>query len=182
MQYNVAYNTINPKLKTMTKKTGLGLLAAMVLLSLNSCKKDDSSSSPTTSSWTLGSTNYTAQVTINGNGTENDDADDGENFFIDASGAAGSNVASVTFKDMPTTSGTYTALADLNNSLGTSPKGCIVLMYNGTYYYSSTNNPSDKINVTVSGGKITATFSNITMQDENSSASKTASGTLVVFP
>ena len=163
----------------MTKTNGLILFAALALFSFSSCKK--SSPSVPASTWTLASINYTAQYTLTAEADDPDDADDGKDFTIDASAANGDNVASITFKDQPTKSGTYTVIP-FSGNIGTSPTSCFILGYTSTLDVESIGKSGDVVNVTVSGGTITATFSNITTEDRSTSAIKTMSGTLAVQP
>jgi hypothetical protein len=82
------------------------------------------------------------------------------------------NTANVFFPSKPTTNGTYTVTAN-------PPAGgqCIVGMSDNSDSYTSTGVAGDKVTVTVSGGKVTASFSNIAVSDGY--VTKMVSGTLV---
>ncbi len=163
----------------MLKKIFVSSFALIALLSLNSCKKDSSSSSSSKSTWTLGSSSRTADITTTGTATLISDPNDGENYFISASASSGDDIASITFKDKPTVSKTYTVISSAS-ALGTNANACIVGAVSGfSEFYTSTGKVGDVVTVTVSGGKITASFSNITVEEFSSSGQKTITGNLI---
>jgi hypothetical protein len=94
---------------------------------------------------------------------------------LTSSDATGNNIT-VVFAFHPT-AGAYTVT---NGSL-TGAGSCLIStgVFTGTTYnlYTSTGKSGDQVNLTISGGKVTATFSNIAVADN--SGAPTVTGTLV---
>jgi hypothetical protein len=152
------------KLKQLIMKK-LTFVSIVLLFAISSCKKS-SSSGLAANTWTLNGTTYKSI----GGGIFTAGANTLTG--LDASG----NSASVEFNVTPT-AGTYTVTAD-----GTDSTDCIVELTTGATsdFWGSTGKAGDKVTVTVSGGKISASFTNITVESTNTpSDSTTTSGSLV---
>jgi hypothetical protein len=146
------------------KKLSLALLA--VTLAFFSCKKDSTSSTPTSSQWTIDSKTYTAQFT----GVSSLFG------FTSFSGTdASGNDLNITFDKSTLTAGTYTVSDAASDSTQVTLTVAI-----GSTEYSSTGKAGDKINVTISGGKATATLANaISVSADGGTTVKTVTGTLI---
>jgi len=126
-----------------------------------SCKKNDpTANKPPTSQWSFDSTVHNGVST----------------YFITSvdliSLDSFSNAVDVYFPVTPTSNGTYTVTAN-------PPRNgqCIVGISENSDSYTSIGSPGDTVTVTVSAGKVTAAFSNISVSDGY--ATKTVSGTLI---
>ncbi len=137
------------------------ILIAFFSLCLFSCNKTDPATNTATSTqWTIDGTTHKGIAT----------------YFITTdlfSADSVSNTIHVYFSTLPPANGTYTVTA-----LPPGSGQCIVgadLVNSDSY--TSVGVPGDKVTVTVTGNKITAGFSNITISD--GTTTKKVSGTIV---
>jgi hypothetical protein len=140
------------------------------------CKKDSNSTgSGTKSTWTFNGVTY--NVT-------NGSFESSSNELMasdDASAAGGGNFIRVFFwsATKPTTNATLTVVDYATAT--TNPTTCSIQVGNiygaNPLQYLSRGTAGDKVTLTVSGGKLTAAFSNITVKDGTNT--KTVSGTIV---
>jgi len=144
-------------------------LIAITFITFYGCSKSSSSSGATTatsSQWTLKGTTYnglaTSYNTSSGLG------------ILTSADAAGNSIT-VTFYSHPATNGTYT-VSDAANSNDCSIN---VQTYanNASVIYSSTSKAGDNVNLIISGGKLKATFTNVTVS--NGTTTTTTSGTVI---
>lgn len=163
----------------MRTKLFLSLLSLITLFVSTGCKKENNTA-PTTakSTWMLGSQSYTAQTTDVATVPFLDDPIDGENFIITASTNSDDDLIRVAFLDKPTVSGTYTVVDGKGSSLIANTVNVSVDNAAGEFYIS-TGHAGDKATVTVSGGKITVSFNNITSAEFTTSMQKMVTGNLI---
>jgi hypothetical protein len=139
------------------------IIIATFSIILFGCKK----STPPTVTTTSATTQWTIDgITFKGISTYFVSAAD--LFSSDSSG----NAIDVYFSAIPTVNATYTVTA-LPPSAGQCIVGADLISSDS---YTSTGVSGDKVTVTVSGGKVTASFTNITMSD--GSVTKTVTGTV----
>ena len=139
---------------------------AMVLLIFASCSKKNAGSDSTT--WTFNGNTY--------NTTSSGYDSAGLSGLLDAQDAAGNGI-SIGFNSHPRVNGTYILT---KNGLGSGfpASNCSLSVFgNNSPNYISTGKPGDVVNVTISNGKLHATFSNITI--ENGADTTTVSGTII---
>jgi hypothetical protein len=143
------------------KKISLLTLAVITALTFSSCKKSSSGGAP--NQWTLNGTTYKGIITSNEFG------------FLSSLDASG-NAADISFVVTPTANGTYT----VTDGSGSDASDCSLEIETASGDgWASTGKAGDKVTVTVSGGKITASFSGVTVESLNTQAVTTTSGTLV---
>jgi len=151
-------------------------LALLTSFIFTSCKKASTTTNTSGSStWTFDGTNYTGVHTLTG--TESNGSG-GEWFFINSDAQNGNLALSVTFNQQPA-AGTYTVIDNTSfvSSIGNTE--CFILYGSTSFQYESNGAAGNKVVVTKNGSKITATFSNISLQEFGTSAIKPISGTLV---
>jgi hypothetical protein len=130
------------------------------------CSKKNADSNSTT--WTFNGKTYTAST------AGYDSA--GLSGLLDAQDAAGNGI-SIGFNSHPRVNGTY-ILSKNGLGSGFPANNCSLSVFgNNSPNYISTGKPGDVVNVTISNGKLHATFSNITI--ENGTDTTTVSGTII---
>ncbi|MCW3105980.1 MAG: hypothetical protein JWQ09_486 [Segetibacter sp.] len=159
------------------KKNLLFLLLIASLISFSCKKSSDSPSAGPTSQWTFDGKTYKVTDASYDYGYSTLEASD------DAGVAGGGNFVKVTFGSVtkPTASATLTVVEAGTSS---NPTNCEIQV--GNIYdasrplaYLSTGKSGDKVNLTVSSdGKLTVSFSNITVFDHGSTT-KTVTGTII---
>jgi hypothetical protein len=146
------------------------LVWASIALALYGCSK--SSGGATTSSpseWSLNSTNYKGDSAVY-------NATSGLGVLTSADAAG--NTITVIFYSHPTANGTYTVTGEGGTSAGLYCEINVQTYTPGTStIYISTGKSGDEVDVTVSGGKITASFKDITVAYGSTTA--TSSGNVV---
>ena len=145
-------------MKTTVKKM---MMAAFFAIALTACgKKNDSSTSPSTSTWTVGGANYTASTTVfSGN----------ELLSIDKTNSQVS--IGVLFNARPA-AGTYTVVS---SNIGS---GQCTIQATGTGNNVYVSQGGGKVTITVNNGKLHASFSGVPMVNVSSQPSGTATGEL----
>ena len=143
------------------------LSIAMALLVFVSCSKKNANSNSTT--WTFNGKTYSASTAVY------DTAD--VYGLLDAQDAAGNNGITIGFNSNPTVNGTYIVTKGVLGP-GYPANNCALHVFgNSSGDYISTGKPGEVVNVTISNGKIHASFSNITIAD--GSDTTTVSGTVI---
>jgi hypothetical protein len=133
------------------------------------CSKSNSNASPASSQWTFNGNTYKGVIT----GYDSLSA-----YPILSSKDSALNTIYLVFNSRPTANSTYTVVENVMDSATTNPYVTITLGSAVTNIsYNSTGITGDKVNVTVTGGKLHAEFSNITILSTVDIT--TVSGTLV---
>jgi hypothetical protein len=139
------------------KTFSLLTLSLIISLTFFSCKKSDPGSASTTqnlSTWTINGTAYSGDssyVEYQNIGSYN------KNSYATATGYT---YISLSFANVPA-AGTYTVIAGSNIPTGNTQVALEAGVGNNDYL--STGATGDKITVTISGGKVVASFSNISV-------------------
>jgi hypothetical protein len=143
------------------------LLSIAIPLSMFvSCSKKNADSNATI--WTFNGKTYTA--TTAGYDSSNLSG------ILDAQDPEG-NAITVVFNSHPTMNGTYILTKNALGSGFPASNCSLSVIGNSSPIYISTGKPGDVVNVTISNGKLHATFSNITM--ENGADTTMVSGTII---
>jgi hypothetical protein len=148
--------------------------AAIVLIALAicGCSKSSGSASSTTngpSQWTLKGTTYTGLV------TGYNDTSSGLGILVSA--AAAGNTLSIIFYSHPAANGAFMVTNGGVTAPGTQCMIQVGVYNNNTYdIFTSTGKTGDQVNLTISGGKIKVSFTNITVSDNTTTS--TVSGNL----
>jgi len=143
------------------KKLSLFLFIAFAFFACGK-SKTSTPSGPTSSQWTINGTTYKG-LTTNYNYSFSDltSSDTSGNFVV------------IGFFSNPSANGSFTVINGSNLTSGT----CRVIIQTPAGLYSSTGKTGDMVNVTLTGGLITTSFSGNTM--ELNSTQTTASGTVI---
>ncbi len=140
---------------------------AMALLVFVSCSKKNVNSNSTT--WTFNGNTYTA-ITV-GYDSAN------EYGLLDAQDPGANNAITIGFNSHPIVNGAYIVTKGVLGP-GYPANNCALHVFgNNSGDYLSIGKPGDVVNVTITNGKIHASFSNITI--ENGSDTTTVSGTII---
>ena len=138
-------------------------LISISLIIFYGCSKSSSTTTTSSSQWTLKGVKYTGLATV---------YDTSSSLGTLTSADAAGHFVSVTFYTHPTSSSSFTETdGSIVNSID-----CLIDVYDGTNIFSSTGVTGDKVNLTISGGKLTASFTNVTVL--YNSTSSTVSGTV----
>ena len=145
------------------RKPFILVLLVVSIISFYSCKKAStiSSSAPTVTKWIFNDVTYTGiSTSLNLN-------------LLNAIDSAGDEIY-ISFYKIPVTQRTYAVNNGMNDT-----SGCYMQMsvVNGGSYHS-TGQQGNEVNITVTAGKITASFANIAIENYNNFVS-TVSGTLI---
>lgn len=159
----------------MKQFTSVFILAILTSFILTSCKKDSTNNTTSKSNWTFDGTNYNGVHTLTGTVSN---GSGGDWFFINSDAQNGDLAVSVTFNQEPA-AGTYTVIDATGFVYSIGNTECIMDYGSTSFQYESNGTAGNKVVVTKSGGKITATFSNVSMEEFTTSAVKSISGTLV---
>jgi hypothetical protein len=155
-------------------KKGLSVLVLIAGSSLlfAGCSKSNAASNTSTggvNQWTLKGTTY------KGLSSRYDDTSSA--LAILTSADAGGNLISVIFYSHPSASGTYTVT---NGGISSAGAYCLIQEFvyanNTSTIYSSTGKTGDMLNITITGGKLKVSFTNVTMSDNTTTT--TSSGTV----
>ncbi len=139
----------------------------MALLVFVSCSKKNVNSNSTT--WTFNGKEYSTTTA----------GYDSANVYglLDAQDPAGNNGITIGFNSHPIVNGTYVVTPGVLGP-GYPANNCALHVFsNSSGDCLSTGKPGDVVNVTITNGKIHASFSNITIQ--NGSDTTTVSGTII---
>jgi small ligand-binding sensory domain FIST len=148
------------------KKLLILVLTIVTAILFYGCKKNETVA-PTSSQWTFKGTAYQGIITSYDDTTS-------ISFAHIVSVDAASNSLSVNFYSHPAGNSDYTII---NNSTLTTDTDCLVQVVVNNVAYTSTGVGGGKVSVTISGGKLTATFNNIPVA--NGSTTLNVSGTLI---
>jgi hypothetical protein len=155
-------------MKKIIQHTVIGLIA----LAVCSCSKTSGSSNSSTTGpnqWTLKGTTYTG-LSIGYNDTTS-------GLGVLVSAAAGGNTLTVIFYSHPATNGAFMVTNGGVTAPGTQCMIQVGVYKNNAYdIYTSTGKTGDQVNLTISGGKVKVSFTNITVSDNATTA--TVSGNL----
>jgi hypothetical protein len=153
-------------LENITNMKKLFFITWIVITSLSFyCCKKNNTKTTSTSQWNLGGTTYQGSVTTYDTSTGYTDLNS-----IDKA----SNSIGIIFYTHAAVSGTFNVI---NNSTLTNDNDCILTAGNNTTEYTSSEVGTSTVTLTNSGGKITATFSNVTLA--KGSTTLIISGTLI---
>jgi hypothetical protein len=143
------------------------LSIAVALLVFVSCSKKNVNSNSST--WTFNGKTYSASTA----GYDSADVYG----LLDAQDPSGDNGITIGFNSLPTVNGPYIVTRGVLGP-GYPANNCALHVFgNSSGNYISIGKPGDVVNVTISNGKIHASFSNITI--ENGSDTTTVSGTII---
>jgi hypothetical protein len=143
------------------------LSIAVALLVFVSCSKKNVNANSTT--WTFNGKTYSASTA---------DYDTADVYgLLNAQDPGGNNAITIGFNSNPTVNGAYVVTRGVLGP-GYPANNCALHVFaNSTGDYISIGKPGDVVNVTISNGKIHASFSDITI--ENGSDTTTVSGTII---
>jgi hypothetical protein len=148
------------------KKLLLLILTIVTTILFYNCKKSETPT-PTSSQWTFKGITYKGLITGYDDTTS-------ISFAHIVSVDAASNSLSVNFYSHPVGNSDYTVI---NNSTLNTDTDCLVQVVVNNVSYTSTGIGGGKVSVTISAGKLTATFNNIPVA--NGSTTLNVSGTLI---
>jgi hypothetical protein len=140
------------------------LLLGVFAISITACKKDDDGGddggnpTPTENTWTVGGTTYTANTAIGSIWNE-------ENKALGSVSTNGS-VAAVVFKSKPNAARNYVVKDGLTDpsELGDNECALSIIVPAAPNLYVSTGKAGNSVAVTIVGGKVRASFTNIEVQ------------------
>jgi major membrane immunogen (membrane-anchored lipoprotein) len=140
----------------MKKKNLLLIISAAVILFFG-CSKSNINSNSTT--WAFNGTTYTAVNT--------DYYDSNSNLALLGGTDARGNYINIFFNSHPTSNGVFNLTRFDKLGYGNSKSDCAIIVgnNNSSYQYNSTGKSGETVSVTFNGGKIQATFNNITIED-----------------
>lgn len=144
------------------KKFSILMLAFFVFAAI-SCKKDDTASTSGTGSWTLGGTTH--KVAFSNKGTTSGGTPTVLYIFADGIPQGANpqiNTLNLSFKTLPTASGTFTLVGSVGGTLDATQCELFAGGPAAVYVYLGS---AIKIDVKVSGGKATFTIPEITLKN-----------------